>query len=191
MKELYEVCPHLLLLHHSYSDLKDQISDNLTNHVNIKGDPLLMELNEVVPNYLTKEHIETNHGILVEQPEAKYLGIIFDNALKFTSHINELTMKISKVVGILWKMRSIPLNIKLKVYFSLVYSHVNFAILIWGSDFSKNLQGITEFDHVPRSLKNLNTVHNKCIRALVCAKKIDPLSKIFRELNILKLVDIY
>ena len=42
-----------------------------------------------------------------------------------------------------------------------------------------------------KQLKNVNTVHNKAVRALVCARKPDPLSKIFRELRLLKLIDIY
>ena len=132
-----------------------------------------------------------DNGILVEQKKVKYLGITFDNTLSFSSYINQITQKISKVVGILWKARSLPLNIKLKIYYSLVYTHLNYAILVWGNVISNNItRGTTSFEHVPISLKNLNTVHNKAVRALVCAKRRDPFSKIYRELNLLKLVDI-
>ena len=113
---------------------------------------------------------------------------------KFRSFPTSVTDKISKVVGILLKARSLPLNIKLKIYYSLIiiYTHINYAKLIWGSEISRNItRGITGLEHIPKSLKNLNTVHNKSVRALVCARKRDPLSKIFRELNLLKLVDIY
>ena len=55
----------------------------------------------------------------------------------------------------------------------------------------KTINGSTEFEHVPKQPKNVNTVHNKAVRALVCARKRDPLSKIFRELKPLKLIDIY
>ena len=146
----------------------------------------------VAPDYLCKEHLTTDNGILVEQNEVKYLGITFDNTFSFSSHINQITQKISKVVGILWKARSLPLNIKLKIYYSLTHTHLNYAILVWGNVISNNItRGTTSFEHVPISLKNLNTVHNKVVRALVYAKKRDPLSKIYRELNLLKLVDIY
>ena len=76
----------------------------------------------------------------------------------------------------------------------MFFSHLSYAILVWGNTISNNItRGTTNFEHVPKSLKNLNTVHNinKAVRALVCAKKRDPLSKIDRELNLLKLVDIY
>ena len=105
--------------------------------------------------------------------------------------MNNITQKIGKVVGVLWKGRSLPLSIKLKIYYSLIYSQLNFAILVWGSIISKNINGSSEFEHVPKQLKNVNTVHNKAVRALVCARKRDLLSKIFRELRLLKLIDIY
>ena len=159
--------------------------------VYVKGEPLLKDLYEVAPHYTTREHIVTNQGILIEQDEVKYLGIIFDNTLKFTTYINNITQKIGKVVGVLWKGRSLPLSIKLRIYYSLIYSQLNFAILVWGSIISKTINGSTEFEHVPKQLKNVNTVHNKAVRALVCARKRDPLSKIFRELRLLKLIDIY
>ena len=65
------------------------------------------------------------------------------------------------------------------------------AVLVWGSITSKNINRSTEFEHVPKQLKNLYTVHNKAVRALVCAGKRGPLSKKFRDLRLLKLIDIY
>ena len=54
----------------------------------------LKDLHLVAPDYLCKEHIITNNGILVEQNEVKYLGITFDNTLSFSTHINQITQKI-------------------------------------------------------------------------------------------------
>ena len=153
---------------------------------------ILSELYEVCPQYLFKEYIETDYGILIEQNEVRYLGIIFDNNLQFSTHISQISMKISKVVGILWKASSLPINIKLNIYYSLIFTHLNYAILVWGNSIAGNLtRGITGLEHVPKALKNLNTIHNKAIRALVCARKQDPLSSIYRDFNILKLVDLY
>ena len=192
LNDLYEVCPHFLLLDNKYSCREEQLEDISIKRKYVKGDPILKDLHMVAPDYLCKEHIVTDNDILVEQNEVKYLGITFDNTLSFSTHINQISQKISKVVGILWKGRSLPLNIKLKIYYSLVFSHLSYAILVWGNTISNNItKGTTNFEHVPKSLKNLNTVHNKAVRALVCAKKRDPLSKIYRELNLLKLVDIY
>ena len=127
LQDLYEVCPDYLLLSEKYTDLEEQLADDSLQRVYVKGEPLLKDLYEVAPYYTTREHIVTNQGILIEQDEVKYLGIIFDNTLKFTTHINNITQKIGKVVGVLWKGRSLPLCIKLKIYYSLIYSHLNFC----------------------------------------------------------------
>ena len=105
LKDLYEVCPHYLLLCKDYRDLEEQLTDDSLQRVYANGEPLLKDLHEVAPYYTTREHIVTNQGILIEQNEVKYLGIIFYNTLKFSTHIINITQKISKVVGVLWKGR--------------------------------------------------------------------------------------
>ena len=80
----------------------------------------------------------------------------------------------------------------LSSFIHICYIYINYAILIWGGEISRNItRGITGLEHIPKSLKNLNIVHNNSVTALVCARKRDPLSKIFRELYLLKVVDIY
>ena len=117
------MCPHFLLLDNinKYSSLEEQLEDTSIKRKYVKGDPMLKDLHMIAPDYLCKEHIVTDNSILVEQNEVEYLGITFDNTLFFSTHINQITQKISKVVGIPWKGRSLPLNIKLKIYSSLVF----------------------------------------------------------------------
>ena len=107
LSDLYEVCPHFLLLDNSYSCLEEQLEDTSIKRKYVRGDPILKDLHLVAPDYLCKEYIITNNGILVEQNEVKYLGITADNTLSFSTHINQITQKISKVVGILWEYLSI------------------------------------------------------------------------------------
>ena len=74
----------------------------------------------------------------------------------------------------------------------VLYSHINYAILIWGSEMNRNItNGITGLEHIPKFLRHLNTVHNKSVRALVCVSTRDPVSKIFGGLNLLKKVNKY
>ena len=60
-----------------------------------------------------------------------------------------------------------------------------------GSVISKNIDGSTIVEHVPKILEIVNTIHDKLARGLVSASKRDPISKIFRDLRLLKLTDIY
>ena len=98
LQVLYEVCPHYLLLSEKCTDLEEQLADDSLQRVYVKGEPLLKDLYEVAPYYTTREHIVTNQGILIEQDEVKYLGIILNNTLKFTTHVNNITQKIGKEV---------------------------------------------------------------------------------------------
>ena len=192
LKDLYESVPSYLLLSDNYCNLEEQMSDPSIKRVYEKGEFVLAELHEAVPYYLLTEHIETDYGILVQQEEVRYLGVVFDDHLTFSRHISNIASKISQVVGNLWKARWLPRDIKLSVYNSLVASQINFAILIWGSDFAGNItRGITSLDHVPKKLKALNTAHNNAVRAIVCSTREQPLTPIFRVLNLLKLVDVY
>ena len=113
--------PTSFLLDNKYSCLEEQLEDTSIKRKYVRGDPILKDLHIAAPNYFCMEHIVTDNGILVEQNEVKYLGITFDDTLSFSTHINQISQKISKVVAILWKGRSLPLNIKLKIYYSLVF----------------------------------------------------------------------
>ena len=86
LNDLYEVCPHLLILNDEYDSLEELLEDSSLKRKYVKGDPFLKELHMVAPDYLCKEHLTTDNGILVEQNEVKYLGITFDNTLSFSSH---------------------------------------------------------------------------------------------------------
>ena len=189
LQDLYDCCPHYLLTDHS---TPDQIPDPPVKRVYEKGEFTLQDLHHVAPHFLTIEHINTPYGILEEQSQVKYLGVLFDDTLTFTDHIKNISSKISKVVGALWKARELPIKIKLNIYHSLAASHLNFAILVWGSAFAGNITcGITSLHHVPAKFKSLNTIHNNAVRAIVCAKKRDHLSQIYKDLNLLKLEDMY
>ena len=62
-----------------------------------------------------------------------FLGIILDTALSWKYHTNMIAIKISKVIGILHKLKYIfPKNILLKIYKSLILPHLNYSLLLWG-----------------------------------------------------------
>ena len=157
----------------------------------------IKSLHKCIPDYAYKKSLDDSF----EQPEndeVKYLGIVFDNTLKFEKQINSTAIKINRMVGILWQCRDLPVNAKLTIYHSLVASYLNYGILIWGSHLSKNLVGRFPLNHVPSQLSRLNTAHNKIVRAITCSKKFDKKTKIIthtapllKKLNLLSLNDIY
>ena len=79
--------------------------------------------------------LKLNRTTLFESTKIKYLGIILDNSLSWKHHIFELRKKLSRAVGILYKMRSLntPKNVLLSLYYSLFHSHMSYGICLYGS----------------------------------------------------------
>ena len=64
----------------------------------------------------------------------KYLGILIDSTLSWINHIDNISTKVSKSVGLLYKIRNfVDIKIIKTLYHSLVYPHLIYAIEVWGS----------------------------------------------------------
>ena len=73
-------------------------------------------------------------SILTKVLTVKFLGVTLDENLTFKDHVNKLSSKIPKSVGILRRLHcQLPANIMVKLYCSLVYSHLTYALLACGS----------------------------------------------------------
>ena len=71
-------------------------------------------------------------GVMVDFREStKFLGLEVDHRLKFSCHLSVITEKLSKVVGVLFKLSHyLPQSALIKLYYSLFYPHVIHANLI-------------------------------------------------------------
>ena len=75
-------------------------------------------------------------GKLIEHVKYfKFLGILFDENLTCKCHINIVTNKLSKVLGILNRLKHVyPQNALLSIiYHSLFATHLNYGLLLWGT----------------------------------------------------------
>ena len=64
----------------------------------------------------------------------KYLGILIDSRLTFSQHIATISKKISRVTGLMYRIRSCVNNKTLTmIYYSLIYPHLLYGIPIWGN----------------------------------------------------------
>ena len=53
--------------------------------------------------------------------------------LSMTMHVKNVTTKISKSVGVMRRLHcQLPADVMVKLYYSLVYSHLTYALLAWG-----------------------------------------------------------
>ena len=96
-------------------------------------------------NKLMKQHItiRINKKAIKEKECIKYLGVLIDSTLSWKHHILNISKKISRAIGIIYKLRPfLPLKVMRNVYYSLVYSHIIYAIEAWGSAFKTELEKI-------------------------------------------------
>ena len=78
--------------------------------------------------------IKINNTAINEKEYIKYLGVLVDSSLNWKHHISTLAKKISRAIGIMYKLRPfLPLNVMKNVYYSLIYSQIIYAIEVWGS----------------------------------------------------------
>ena len=73
-------------------------------------------------------------NINIEQvDELNFLGLILDTNLTWKNHVNKIANKCSQNTGVLNKLKHvIPLDIKTLLNNSLILSHINYCIMVWG-----------------------------------------------------------
>ena len=61
-----------------------------------------------------------------------YLGSMLDERLLWKSHFEMVGNKISKVIGILYKLKNVfPGSVLFVLYNSLIVSYINYRLLLW------------------------------------------------------------
>ena len=77
--------------------------------------------------------LELNRIKIFESTKIKYLGLILDNRLSFKFHISELSKKLSRSVGMLFKIRDFTQKSTLvSLYHSIFNSHLTYCLPAWG-----------------------------------------------------------
>ena len=130
--------------------------------------------------------IKINKKALNEKKSIKYLGMLIDSTLSWKEHVSYLSKKLSRAVGILYKIRPfVNTKIMKNIYYALFYSHIVYAIEVWGST------GIT-------NLNKIITLQKRVIRLMayrdqfpVLPGPLFPSSPLFLELGLLKTNDIF
>ena len=102
--------------------------------------------------------------------EFKFLGIIIDNNLTWKSHINMISKKLTKIIGIIHRLKNIlEKNILIHIYNSLFLTHLNYSVIVWGwQSFS------------------VNKLQKKALRILTNSAYKAHTEPLFKELNLLK-----
>lgn len=120
-----------------------------------------------------------NNHIIAQTKEVVFLGVILDENLSWKPHILNVSRKISKSIGIIYKSSFCLSAMSLRtLYFSLVYPYLIYCITVWGSTYQTNL-------------KRLVTLQKKVIKIISSVPFDAHTDNLFRDHQILKFNDIY
>ena len=107
--------------------------------------------------------------------ETRFLGVMIDECLDFKCHINVLMTKLSKYVGLFYKIRHVlPFSALLTLYKCLFEPHLNYCNEIWCNTF-------------PSHLSKIEVLQKKVIRAICWADFNAPTDPLFHTHGLLKL----
>ena len=113
------------------SKLLEWVDDNGLK-LNLKKTKYIIFSRQKSESILPEPLIITDTKIEQKQ-EARFLGVIVDGNLTWKKHISTLHSKMSRYIGIMYKLKSIlPLKTRIQIYHSFVQSHINYCSLVWG-----------------------------------------------------------
>ena len=127
-----------------------------------------------------------NNKAIQEVNYVKYLGVLIDSKLTFKPHIDELSKKISRAIGILQKLRYfVSTKILIMVYYAIVYPFLLYGILVWGSTSKSLLEPLFILQKKFVRLATFNSTHFGTSGPLVHS------APLFYKLNLLNIFDIF
>ena len=83
---------------------------------------------------LLKTELKISEELIEQKTSVKYLGIQIDNQLKWKEHVASVSMKVSRVIGMIKYAKKIlpPETLKL-LYRGLIEPHIRFCCSVWGN----------------------------------------------------------
>ena len=174
-----------------YFNLEDFTHLNMENKINdeIEKITIWLKVNKLSLNvqktklmifHGKQKHIQnlniSINGINIERVESfNFLGIILQETLSWDNHVTLVKTKISKVIGILYRLKNIfPKETLKTLYTSLIASYLNYGLLLWGVESHK-----------------VEIMQKKAIRLVTNSSYFAHTTPLFIKLNILKVQDMF
>jgi hypothetical protein len=123
-------------------------------------------------------YIKIDNKLIDRVAHTKFLGVYIDDKLNWKQHINFISGKVSRCIGMLIKSRKVlNKDSLLTLYFSFIYPLLIYCNHVWGSTYASTLY-------------RLEILQKKVIRIIAGAKPRSSSEPIFAELGVLKLKEI-
>ena len=122
--------------------------------------------------------VKIDNTEILQVTEIKFLGVTIDNKLLWKQHIFDVKNKISKLTGVIYKVRNQITSECLKqIYLSLAYPHLLYCSALWGGAYRTFIETIF-------------ISQKKLIRVMYFKGATDHTSPLFSQNKLLKFEDI-
>ena len=123
-------------------------------------------------------HIHVNGTPLCRNKSPKYLGVIIDENLKWSSHIKQVESTISRNIGLIRRSQYLlDSGSLLLLYNALVLPFLTYCLQLWGSSYASNFS-------------RLITLQKRIIRIIDHSGSRDHTSPIFKKYSVIKFLDL-
>ena len=130
--------------------------------------------------------LKLDRKAICQKDYIKYLGVFVDCHLSWKHHISIISKKVSRSIGIMYRIRKyVDLRVLKNIYYSLIYSHIVYAIQVWGS------ANVTELDKILILQKKAVRMMTQKDQFPQMRGPLNPSDPIFVELGILKVQDVF
>ena len=177
---------NLTLTHSQPEILQQKVNENMQKIIN------WMRINKLSINYsksefmiITKKQFKHKFEVVIEDNKikqklfVKYLSILIDDKLNWKHQVKQICSKIARGSWALYHIRNyVDKQTMKRVYYSLVYSHLQYCINSWGSASETTLHP-------------LKMIQKRSIRIITGSKYRAHAEPLFHQLQCLKLNDIY
>ena len=133
--------------------------------------------NKKIQDNIIKLYI--NDAEVTKVQSTKFLGVIIDENLSWKEHVDDITKKISKFIGILNRLKSdLPLRILVNLYNTMILPYLNYCNVVWGNCAIYLIQ-------------QLFRLQKRAIRTITNSSYLAHTHKLFLKLKILKISDLH
>lgn len=109
----------------------------------------------------------------------KFLGVIIDEKLNWYKHIDHISLKISRALGILNRIKNVmPHNVLLMIYNTLISPYLTYCNIIWCCA-------------KPTLIKKMVVLQKRAVRLITRSSYRTSTGPLFRRLKLLRLMDIH
>jgi hypothetical protein len=147
---LYADDANIIITGRTMAEIIEQVESLATVLVGwVSSNGLALNLKKTKYIIFSRSRIDDNYNLIISNKliertsEAKFLGVIVDDKLTWTQHTKALKSKMSRYIGIMYKIRNLlPIQARLQIFHSFVQSHLNFCSLIWGFSSKSNIESL-------------------------------------------------